>query len=69
MLSVWEALTTDRSPKDSNKRCVMQKCEDCKRYKKSAMRRPDLGRVLCSDCHLRALLADAPVGLVRVGAA
>ena len=47
----------------------MQKCEDCGQYKNSAMHRPDFGRVLCMDCYLGALLADAPVGLMRVGAA
>lgn len=44
----------------------MEKCHDCKQYKESAIRRPDLGRVLCSDCHLWALRADTPTGLVRV---
>ena len=68
MLSVREALTTDRSPKDSNKRYAMQKCEDCGRYKNSAIRRPDLGRVLCSGCYLRALLPITPIDLVQMAA-
>lgn len=46
----------------------MQKCEGCEQYKSSAMRRPDLGRVLCPDCYLRALLANTPTGLMRVAA-
>jgi len=46
----------------------VQKCHDCGQRKRSAMRRPDLGRILCSDCHLRALRANTPTDLVQVPA-
>lgn len=46
----------------------MQKCHDCKKYKESAIHRPDFGRVLCLDHYLQALRANTPTGLMRVAA-
>lgn len=40
-------------------------CEGCQQVRRSAIRRSDFGRVLCSGCHLEALRKDSPTGLVR----